>query len=135
MRKTANVMYTIAKWFNFGMAILYAALVGLFTTFCIIYTIRDGVLHVDTLSDAITCFLALIFVIVCFIVIGVAKKKQAENAEDRTPHVLCIVFGVLGSNPFYIVGAILNLILQGKKEEQEPIQTLGKSEQAEEKAE
>ena len=61
-------------------------------------------------------------------------KRIANDPMDKGPHIVNIVFGVLGCNPFFIVGAILSIILICQQEDKEEVQAEPKEEKpAEEK--
>lgn len=124
MKKAAHILYTIAKWWQLALVILAAlytvgGLIG-----AIIYFVNGEVaLGIGLLLSSI---LWLAWEIAAWIVVLIAIKKQKEDSKNKAPHIICIIVGVLAGNPCYIAGAILSLIMIGKGQEVEPIQSISK---------
>ncbi len=117
MKKTADIMYKVARIIAIILVPLFLALAGIFLTIGIIEIVREG--DPSHYINQFVSFLVLgILALVALIVTNIQFKRMAENPDDKVPHIVCIVFGVLGENPFFIVGAILNIIMICQREDE-----------------
>lgn len=124
MKKAAKIMYQIGKWYQLALIIFTAlAAIGMIVG-AIISFVNGEILYGVLLL--IFSIVPLAVEIVVWIFVLIAIKKQKEDSKDKAPHIMCIVVGVLGENWFYVVGAILTLIMISKGQEVEPIQSITK---------
>ena len=107
MEKASRVMYSIANFFTWVLAIL--AIAGIvFSSLAIAHvSLGEGVdmsqLGVGTL---VACIFVLIVCLVTILLVRKAKDKNSSKGWD----VLFIVLGVLDGNIFYILGGIFGLV-------------------------
>ena len=124
MKKAAKIMYQIGKWYQLALIIFTAlAAIGMIVG-AIISFVNGEILYGVLLL--IFSIVPLAVEIVVWIFVLIAIKKQKEDSKNKVPHIMCIVVGVLGENWFYVVGAILTLIMISKGQEVEPIQSITK---------
>ncbi len=117
MKKTAEVMYKVAKIIAIILVPLFLGLTALFLILGIVEGLKEGG-DPSHYFNQFARFLVLgILALVTLIVTSVQFKRMESNPDDKTPHIVCIVFGVLGENPFFIVGAILNIIMICQRED------------------
>ena len=116
MKKTADIMYKVARIIALVLIFLYAAIATVYLILMIAHIINEAEWERD-LGNFVGLFLYSLFEIVVVIVTGIQFRRIAENPDDKTPHIVNIVFGVLGGNPFFIVGAILNIIMICQRED------------------
>ena len=65
-------------------------------------------------------YLALGAFLCLIIVIGKAEKQAAdESNKSLSPYILSIVFGVISSNPFYVIAGIFGVIVTSKENNNE----------------
>ena len=122
MKNTSRTMFNIGNIVN----ICYLGLGGLFAIIGLLVMIIGGATGADEAAKAasiatgggflgwgiyflVTSILALVFV-------GKAKRELAdENSQNNGPFIICIVFGAISSNPFYILAGIFGLIAEGQE--------------------
>ena len=118
MKKTSNLMYNIGRIFTIIELILGPILIALGTLFLILSAvIEDFSVAADSASLIVYGVWFLIGGILCLIFVGRAKKELENEGGKRNfkPYIITIVFGVVGSNPFYIVAGILGIIVESKQ--------------------
>lgn len=124
MKKAAKIMYQIGKWYQLALIIFTAlAAIGMIVGAIISFVNEEILIGVLLLIFSIV---PLAVEIVVWIFVLIAIKKQKEDSKAKAPHIMCIIVGVLGENWFYVVGAILTLIMISKGQEVEPIQSITK---------
>ena len=128
MKKTAEIMYRVAKIIAIVLVPLYAVLAGIFLTIGIVHVTQE-VQYASDFGNFAEFLILSILAIVALIVTAVQFKRMAEDPNDKVPHIVCIVMGVLGSNPFFIVGAILNIIMICQNEEPKEVEGEKKEEE------
>lgn len=135
MKKTAETMYKVARIIAIVLIPVYAIVASVYLGIAI-YDIINELEWAKDLGRSIGYFFYSIFEIVVLIVTSIQFKRMAEDPTDKAPHIVCIVFGALGGNPFFIVGAILSIILICQQENPEQVEAEKKEEpQVEEKEE
>ena len=135
MKKTAETMYKVARIIAIVLIPVYAIVASVYLGIAI-YDIINELEWAKDLGRSIGYFFYSIFEIVVLIVTSIQFKHMAEDPTDKAPHIVCIVFGALGGNPFFIVGAILSIILICQQENPEQVEAEKKEEpQVEEKEE
>lgn len=107
MERASRVMYTIANFFTW----LLVALCTVGVVFSIL--VQTGAIAKtadnQTLGQASTLVYLILVIVVSLITIclvKIAKDKRSSKGWD----ILFIVLGVLGSNPFYILGGIFGVV-------------------------
>ena len=106
MEKASKVMYTIANifvWINIVVAIFGIVLCGLNIAHV---TIPDADISQFTLPYLVYLIIVIIASIVTIALARMAKKKGTSKGWD----ILFIVFGVLSSNIFYLLGGLFGVI-------------------------
>ena len=131
MKKTAETFYKVAKIIAIILIPVYAVVATVYLGVAI-YDIVKELEWAHDLGKSIGYFFYSIFEIVVLIVTSIQFKRMAEDPTDKAPHIVYIVFGVLGGNPFFIVGAILSIILICQQENPEQVEAEKKEEPAEE---
>ena len=120
MKKTAETIYKVARIIALVLIAVYAILATVYLILMIAHIVNDAEWGKD-LSNFVGHFLYSLFEIVVVIVTGIQFKRIANDPMDKAPHIVNIVFGVLGCNPFFVVGAILSIILICQQEEKEEV--------------
>ena len=134
MKKTAETMYKVARIIALVLIAVYAIVATVYLGLMIFDIVKGNETWVNNLGKFVGYFLYSLFEIVVVIVTSIQFKRIANDPMDKGPHIVNIVFGVLGCNPFFIVGAILSIILICQQEDKEEVQAEPKEEQpAEEK--
>ena len=118
MKKTAEVMYRVAKIIAIIIIPVYAVIAGIYLTLGIVHLIQEDKAASGEIGQFVNFLILSILAIVALIVSLVEFKRMKDNPDDKFPHIVCIVMGVLGSNPFFIVGAILNIIMICQREDE-----------------
>ena len=141
MKNASKVMYRIARIFTIVAAALclVASLVAGILT--IVGAFSENISGAYWLGRAIASIVWLGIEIAIFFVGGKALKDMEQDEKNQTPHIICIVIGVIG-NIFYLLGGIFGLIAisqesDSKEQPKEEVQAEKKEEQPaeEEKAE
>ena len=122
MKNTSRTMFNIGNIVN----ICYLGLGGLLALIGLLIMIIGGATGADEAAKAaaiasgggifgwglyflITSILALVFV-------GKAKRELAdESSQNNGPFIVCIVFGAISSNPFYVLAGIFGLIAESQE--------------------
>ena len=60
-------------------------------------------------------YLALGAVLCLFIIVNKAEKEVEKGATNNSPYILSIVFGVISSNPFYVIAGIFGVIVYARE--------------------
>lgn len=106
MEKASRVMYSIANFFTWIVAIL--AIVGIVLT-----SLSMGKVIFKDMDVAFANIPTLVYLIVVLVValitIALVRRAKGKNTSKGWD-VLFIVLGVLGSNIFYILGGIFGVI-------------------------
>ena len=118
MKKTAETMYKVARILALVFIAVYAIVATVYLILMIAHIVNDAEWDKD-LGNFVGYFLYSLFEIVVVIVTSIQFKRIANDPMDKAPHIVNIVFGVLGGNPFFIVGAILSIILICQQEDKE----------------
>ena len=106
MEKASKIMYTIANIFTWIVAII--AILGIVLTSLAIANVLPPEAHPENLGVGYLVFL-IIVLIVALVTIALVRKAKSDNSSKGWD-VLFIVLGVLGTNPFYILGGIFGLV-------------------------
>ena len=103
METASKVMYTIANIFTWILAIACASLIVM-SILAMTHVIDPN----EALGAGSLVYYSIVFVVSLFTIglVRIAKNKHSSKGWD----VLFIVLGVLGSNPFYILGGIFGVI-------------------------
>lgn len=107
MEKASRVMYSIANFFTWVLAVL--AIAGIvFSSLALAHVnLGEGV---DMSQLGVGTLVACIFVlIVCLVTILLVRKAKAKDSSKGWD-VLFIVLGFLNGNIFYILGGIFGLV-------------------------
>ena len=102
METASKVMYTIANIFTWILALLCATGIVM-SVLAMTKVVPNDSLNAGTL---VYCIIVLIVSLFTIGLVRIAKNKRSSKGWD----VLFIVLGVLGSNPFYILGGIFGVI-------------------------
>ena len=102
METASKVMYTIANIFTWILALLCATGIVM-SVLAMTNVVPNDSLNAGTL---VYCIIVLIVSLFTIGLVRIAKNKRSSKGWD----VLFIVLGVLGSNPFYILGGIFGVI-------------------------
>ena len=101
MEKASRVMYNIANFFNWVLAIL--SIVGIVLSILTIAHVIDAGL---TVGHLVYFIVILVVALIAIALVRIAKDKRSSKGWD----VLFIVLGVIGGNIFYILGGIFGVI-------------------------
>ena len=107
MGKASRVMYSIANFFTWILAIL--AIVGIvFSSLAIAHVNMGDAVDLSKfgVSTLVTFIIILLVSLITIAMVRRAKAKGTSKAWD----VLFIILGVLGGNLFYILGGIFGLV-------------------------
>lgn len=106
MEKASRVMYSIANFFTWILAII--AIAGI--VFSVLALVHVNVGDLDMSKLGVGTLVGCIFVlIVCLITIFMVRRAKDKNSSKGWD-VLFIVLGFLGGNIFYILGGIFGLV-------------------------
>ena len=103
METASRVMYSIANFFTWILAIASAALIVM-SALAMAHVI-DGNQVLGT-SSLVYYIIVLIVALITISLVRIAKDRRSSKGWD----ILFIVLGVLGSNPFYILGGIFGVV-------------------------
>ena len=103
METASRVMYSIANFFTWILAIASAALIVM-SALAMAHVI-DGNQVLGT-SSLVYYIIVLIVALITISLVKIAKNRHSSKGWD----ILFIVLGVLGSNPFYILGGIFGVV-------------------------
>lgn len=107
MEKASRVMYSIANFFTWILALISVAGIVL-SILAMIGNILPA--DIDTQGLGIgTLIYCIIILIVAFITIAMVRRAKAKGSSKGWD-VLFIIFGFLGGNIFYILGGIFGLV-------------------------
>lgn len=107
MGKASRVMYSIANFFTWILAIL--AIAGIVFSSLAIAHVNMGD-AVDLSQFGVGTLVAFIFILlVSLITIAMVRRAKAKGSS-KAWDVLFIILGVLGGNLFYILGGIFGLV-------------------------
>ena len=107
MGKASRVMYSIANFFTWILAIL--AIVGIVFSSLAIAHVNMGD-AVDLSKFGVGTLVAFIIILlVSLITIAMVRRAKAKGTS-KAWDVLFIILGVLGGNLFYILGGIFGLV-------------------------
>ena len=127
MKNTSRIMFNIGNI----VTICYLALGALLSLIGFIVIIIGAVAGDGGAANAGgRCLGAGIYLLVtsilCLVFVGKAKRELAdESNRDNKPFIITIVFGAIGSNPFYVLAGIFGLIAesqQGNKEQPKEVE-------------
>lgn len=106
MEKASRVMYSIANFFTWILAII--AIAGI--VFSVLALVHVNLGDLDMSKLGVGTLAGCIFVlIVCLITIFMVRRAKDKNSSKGWD-VLFIVLGFLGGNIFYILGGIFGLV-------------------------
>ena len=106
MEKASRVMYSIANFFTWILAII--AIAGI--VFSVLALVHVNLGDLDMSKFGVGTLAGCIFVlIVCLITIFMVRRAKDKNSSKGWD-VLFIVLGFLGGNIFYILGGIFGLV-------------------------
>ena len=135
MKKASEVMYRIGRIVAIILIPVFAIVSGIYLTLGIIDIIREGEEWTHLIGESVRYGIHCILCVVALIIISIFYKKMAEDQKDKVPHIVLIVFGVIGSNPFLILGGIFGLVAIAQDGEEKPAEEPKEEVQAEEKKE
>ena len=105
METASKVMYSIANIFNWILAVVYAA--GIVLSALVMAGVMQNVNGVNlNVGTLVGCIIGFIVALIIIALVRTAKAKNTSKGWD----ILFIVLGVLGGNPFYILGGIFGVV-------------------------
>lgn len=105
METASRVMYSIANIFTWILALAAAALI----VFCSLSMAHVIQLNDASLFDVGHLVYYIVVLIVALITIALVRTAKAKNTSKGWD-ILFIVLGVIGGNPFYILGGIFGVV-------------------------
>lgn len=106
MEKASAVMYSIANFFTWILAILSIAGI-VFSSLAIAHVAPD--LIDPTKFGVGTLVYFIIILLVALITIAMVRRAKAKGSSKGWD-VLFLILGILGSNIFYILGGIFGIV-------------------------
>lgn len=116
MKNASQIMYRIARIFTIVAAAIFLALSLVFGILTIVGAFSEDISGAYWLGRSIAVIIYLGIEIAIFFVGGKALKDMQEDVKNQTPHIICIVIGVIG-NIFYLLGGIFGLIAIAQEED------------------
>ena len=105
MEKASRVMYSIANFFTWIIAIL--SIVG------IVFSVLSLCKVITGFADNTTCVFYIVYLsialIIALITIAMVRRAKAKGSS-KAWDVLFLILGILGSNIFYILGGIFGIV-------------------------
>ena len=120
MKNTSNLMYNIGRIFTIVELILGIILIPTGILLAVLVAVIEDFHYAGVASVIGWGVYFLVVAILALIFVGKAKRElKDEGNKNFTPFIITIVFGVVASNPFYIAGGILGIIVESKQGDKE----------------